>query len=111
MTTSKVAVRDGMGLIKAKCRCRASGGGVEVGKSNGMQHTHTLTQSVFTQLNGTHTLTWPKHSRLDSFATRRNLHARHPFVVQREEEWSSDRADWVLGWLCGLYSFSYVLAL
>lgn len=101
----------GWGLLKPNVAAGRAGGR-EVGKSNGMQHIqHTLTQSVFTQLNGTHTLTWPKHSRLDSFATRRNLHARHPFVVQREEEWSSDRADWVLGWLCGLYSFSYVLAL
>lgn len=120
-----------LGLIKvnAKCRC-----GADASKSNGMQHSVAdswtvcvcvCTCTLNTRMALTHSL-GKALVRLDSFATRRNLHARHPFVVQdqgagKREGWGGQAmereresaAQWALGpmgWLCGLSSLASVLA-
>lgn len=76
-----------LGLIKVNAKCRCGADARQFKWHAAQCSTHLKCVWVCGTLNTRMALT---HSldkalaRLDSFATRRNLHARHPFVVQHE---------------------------
>lgn len=76
-----------LGLIKvnAKCRCLADARQIKwhAAQCSTQFNCVCVCGTLNTRMALTHSLD-KALARLDSFATRRNLHARHPFVVQHE---------------------------